>query len=104
MVAVDDLFEIAREVPVERHGRPVGFRQRDRFREQTAWMWLHMQIGRCPGATASSYWTMSDGGKSVRPTQVLASLFQNGRTSHCWTSPDKFLSVKNKKQLQPKSI
>ena len=37
-MAVDDLFEIAAEVSVERHGRAMGFRQRDRFGEQTARM------------------------------------------------------------------
>ena len=39
-MAINDLFEIAPEVSVERHGRAVGFRQRDRFRQQTAGMWL----------------------------------------------------------------
>jgi hypothetical protein len=35
-MAVDDLFEIAPEVSIECHGGTVGFRQRDRFREQAA--------------------------------------------------------------------
>lgn len=39
-MAIDDLLQIAPEVSVERHGRAVGFRQRDGFREQTAWMRL----------------------------------------------------------------
>jgi len=39
-MAIDDLFEIAPEVSVERHCGTVGFRQRDRFREQTAGMRL----------------------------------------------------------------
>ena len=41
-MAIDDLFQVAPEVSVERHGRAVGFRQRDGFREQmariTIWM------------------------------------------------------------------
>ena len=37
---IDDLFEIAGEVSVERHSRAVCFGQRDRFREQPAWMRL----------------------------------------------------------------
>src|SRR6266550_2539517 len=39
-MAIDDLFQVAPEVSVERHGRTVGFGQRDGFREQTARMRL----------------------------------------------------------------
>ena len=39
-MAIDDRFQIVPEVSVERHGRAVGFRQRDGFREQTARMRL----------------------------------------------------------------
>jgi len=37
-MAIDDFFEIAPEASIERHGRAVGFGQRDGFREQTARM------------------------------------------------------------------
>jgi hypothetical protein len=35
-MAIDDPLEIAPEVSIKRHRRTMGFRQRDRFREQAA--------------------------------------------------------------------
>lgn len=39
-MAIDDVFEVAREIFVERRGRPMRFGQSDGFREQAARMRL----------------------------------------------------------------
>jgi hypothetical protein len=51
VTAINDLLEISTEISVERNCRAVGFGQCNRFREETAWMYLRgTQHGHGPSA------------------------------------------------------
>src|SRR5580692_10169012 len=86
-MAIDDLFEVASEVSIERHGRAVGFRQRDGFREQTA----RMRLRRAQDGHRSRVIFDDDFRASAHMGQPRRNV---GRGGFCFRDVDHYLSHK----------
>lgn len=112
-MAIDDRFQVAPEVSVERHGRAVGFRQRDGFREQTARMRLRRpQHGHGPRVifdddfraranVSQQRRNVGCGGFCFRDVDhIFSHLAIIHRTSSLWTARSPYKSTRSRRQYE----